>query len=212
VTVAPVSDGGNGFTVLEYRLPREKTLPPAARPVVLRRRDCLMQSYARRWRKRVRQMTTKTVCPQIKSPSRPAQAHGRAVAGTHPRYPRTAEIRVLTTRRALRQHLGVVELNLHCTYFDFAEGTGPAQSGTLAPDLPARNNHRAGNDRFHTIRTKAVDGFPHPGESEYDLFIDGHAGARLHHLRRESRDELLGRTDNHAVAVIGEGASRTYRV
>ncbi len=50
-------------------------------------------------------------------------------------------------------------------------------------------------------------GFPHPGESEYDLFMTGHAGCSVSTASGlKAGDDLLGRTDRHSVAVIGDGA------
>jgi 1-deoxy-D-xylulose-5-phosphate synthase len=50
-------------------------------------------------------------------------------------------------------------------------------------------------------------GFPHPGESEYDLFMTGHAGSSVSTVvGLRSGDDLQGRKDNHCVAVIGDGA------
>src|SRR5436190_15557826 len=71
--------------------------------------------------------------------------------------------------------------------------------------------HKLITGRYHefpTIRTKGgLMGYPNPQESEYDLFMTGHACgciATLSGLR--SGDDLLGETKRRAVAVIGDGA------
>ncbi|MCA9261077.1 MAG: 1-deoxy-D-xylulose-5-phosphate synthase, partial [Planctomycetales bacterium] len=62
---------------------------------------------------------------------------------------------------------------------------------------------------FNTIRTKGgLMGYPNPVESEYDLFMTGHAGASVSTaLGLASGDKLLRAADaRHSVAVIGDGA------
>ena len=51
-------------------------------------------------------------------------------------------------------------------------------------------------------------GYPNPAESEYDLFMTGHAGASVSAtLGLASGDEFLRpKEGRHAVAVIGDGA------
>ena len=50
-------------------------------------------------------------------------------------------------------------------------------------------------------------GYPNPQESDYDLFMTGHAGASISTmLGIRCGDDLLGETNRHAVAVIGDGA------
>src|SRR4051812_48408586 len=63
-------------------------------------------------------------------------------------------------------------------------------------------------DRFDTIRTKGgLMGFPHPGESPYDLFMTGHAGCSVSTVSGlKAGDDLLGHPEKHSVAVIGDGA------
>ncbi len=62
--------------------------------------------------------------------------------------------------------------------------------------------------RLHTIRTKGgLMGYPNPAESPFDLFMTGHAGCSPSTaLGLKVGDEILGVTDRHAVAVIGDGA------
>jgi 1-deoxy-D-xylulose-5-phosphate synthase len=63
-------------------------------------------------------------------------------------------------------------------------------------------------DQFHTIRTRGgLMGYPNPAESDYDLFMTGHAASSISTLvGLRSGDQLLGQTDRRAVAVIGDGA------
>ena len=62
--------------------------------------------------------------------------------------------------------------------------------------------------RFGTIRTKGgLMGYPNPDESPYDLFMTGHAGSSVSTaLGLASGDDLCGRGERRAVAVIGDGA------
>ncbi len=63
--------------------------------------------------------------------------------------------------------------------------------------------------QFHSIRTKGgLMGYPNPEESEYDLFMTGHAGASVSTmLGLASGDDFLRREEGRqAVAVIGDGA------
>jgi 1-deoxy-D-xylulose-5-phosphate synthase len=62
--------------------------------------------------------------------------------------------------------------------------------------------------RFGTMRTRGgLMGYPNPDESPYDLFMTGHAGASVSTaLGLASGDDLCGRGDRRAVAVIGDGA------
>jgi 1-deoxy-D-xylulose-5-phosphate synthase len=62
--------------------------------------------------------------------------------------------------------------------------------------------------RFGTIRTRGgLMGYPNPAESDYDLFMTGHAGCSVSTaLGLASGDSLRGEDDRHSVAVIGDGA------
>ncbi len=63
--------------------------------------------------------------------------------------------------------------------------------------------------QFDTIRTKGgLMGYPNPDESEYDLFMTGHAGSSVSTaLGLASGDELLRPDEKRwSVAVIGDGA------
>ena len=63
-------------------------------------------------------------------------------------------------------------------------------------------------DRLHTIRTKGgLMGYPNPAESEFDLFMTGHAGcAPSTALGLKAGDDLVGHPERHSIAVIGDGA------
>jgi 1-deoxy-D-xylulose-5-phosphate synthase len=63
-------------------------------------------------------------------------------------------------------------------------------------------------DQFRSIRTKGgLMGFPNPKESEYDLFMTGHAGASISTvLGLKAGDDLMGQGNRKSVAVIGDGA------
>ncbi|MBX9579072.1 MAG: 1-deoxy-D-xylulose-5-phosphate synthase [Gemmataceae bacterium] len=116
-------------------------------------------------------------------------------------------VRVLTTRPAhFASNLGVVELclALHLT-FDFSKDRLIWDTGhQVYPHKLVTGRY----DRFHTIRTRGgLMGFPHPGESPYDLFMTGHAGCSVSAVSGlKAGDDLLGHPDRRAVAVIGDGA------
>jgi 1-deoxy-D-xylulose-5-phosphate synthase len=115
-------------------------------------------------------------------------------------------VRVLTSRPAhFASNLGVVELclALHLT-FDFSTDRLIWDTGhQIYPHKLITGRF----DRFHTIRTRGgLMGFPNPHESDYDLFMTGHAGCSVSCVSGlKAADDLLGR-DRHAVAVIGDGA------
>ncbi len=116
-------------------------------------------------------------------------------------------IRVVGQRPAhFASNLGVVELclALHLT-FDFSQDRIIWDTGhQIYPHKLLTG--RA--DRLHTIRTKGgLMGYPNPAESEYDLFMTGHAGcAPSTAFGLKVGDDLMGRPERHAVAVIGDGA------
>src|SRR5271154_2430309 len=113
-------------------------------------------------------------------------------------------VRVLSIRPAhFASNLGVVELALalHLT-FDFARDRLIWDTGhQIYPHklITGRFN------QFDTIRTKGgLMGYPSPRESDYDLFMTGHAGCSVScALGLKVGDELMGRADSHSVAVIG---------
>src|SRR3954463_8877772 len=116
-------------------------------------------------------------------------------------------IGVLGRRSAhFASNLGVVELclALHLT-FDFARDRLIWDTGhQIYPHklITGRANE------LHTIRTRGgLMGYPNPEESEFDLFMTGHAGcAPSTALGLKAGDDLMGRVDRHSVAVIGDGA------
>jgi 1-deoxy-D-xylulose-5-phosphate synthase len=61
---------------------------------------------------------------------------------------------------------------------------------------------------FDTIRRKGgLMGYPNPAESDYDLFMTGHAGSSVSTvLGLKTADDLLHADGRRAVAVIGDGA------
>ncbi|HEX3725709.1 MAG TPA: 1-deoxy-D-xylulose-5-phosphate synthase, partial [Pirellulales bacterium] len=104
-------------------------------------------------------------------------------------------------------NLGVVELclALHRT-FDFSRDRLIWDTGhQIYPHKLVTGRYH----EFHTMRTKGgLMGYPNPHESNYDLFMTGHAGASISTaLGLKSGDDLMpGQADRHAVAVIGDGA------
>lgn len=64
------------------------------------------------------------------------------------------------------------------------------------------------NREFNSIRTRGgLMGYPNPAESEYDLFMTGHAGCSVSTaLGLKSGDDLRGEGERRSVAVIGDGA------
>src|ERR1700722_4409396 len=116
-------------------------------------------------------------------------------------------VRVLSIRPAhFASNLGVVELclALHLS-FDFSRDRLIWDTGhQIYP-------HKLITGRFKdfgSIRTRGgLMGYPNPQESEYDLFMTGHAGCSLSSaLALKLGDELMVRGDRHSVAVVGDGA------
>lgn len=103
-------------------------------------------------------------------------------------------------------NLGVVELTLALhTEFDFLRDRLVWDTGhQIYPQKLITGRY----DDFHSIRTKGgLMGYPNPKESDYDLFMTGHAGCSVSSVvGLRSGDDLMGRSDNHSVAVIGDGA------
>ncbi len=103
-------------------------------------------------------------------------------------------------------NLGVVELciALHLVY-DFSKDRLIWDTGhQIYP-------HKLITGRYHefpTIRQKGgIMGYPNPLESEYDLFVTGHAGASVSTvLGLQTADDLLFDDGRRSVAVIGDGA------
>lgn len=116
-------------------------------------------------------------------------------------------VRVLSIRSAhFASNLGVVELclALHLT-FDFRKDRLIWDTGhQIYPHKLITGRY----PRFSTMRTRGgLMGYPNPNESDYDLFMTGHAGCSIScSLGLKVGDDLLGRGDRHSVAVIGDGA------
>ncbi len=120
---------------------------------------------------------------------------------------REALCHVVSNRAAhFASNLGVVELcvALHLV-FDFTKDRLIWDTGhQIYP-------HKLVTGRFHefsTIRQKGgLMGYPNPAESEYDLFMTGHAGASVSTvLGMKTADDLLFTDNRKSVAVIGDGA------
>ena len=124
----------------------------------------------------------------------------------------TAEIRealchVVSNRAAhFASNLGVVELcvALHLV-FDFSKDRLIWDTGhQIYPHKLVTGRFQ----EFSTIRQKGgLMGYPNPAESDYDLFMTGHAGSSVSTmLGLKTADDLLGNDGRKAVAVIGDGA------
>jgi 1-deoxy-D-xylulose-5-phosphate synthase len=119
-----------------------------------------------------------------------------------------AELIGVVGRRAAHfaSNLGVVELclALHLT-FDFSKDRLIWDTGHQIYPHKLITGRAS---RLHTIRTNGgLMGYPNPSESEYDLFMTGHAGcAPSTALGLKVGDDIMGRAERHSVAVIGDGA------
>lgn len=114
---------------------------------------------------------------------------------------------LLSSRSAhFASNLGVVELCLALhSVFDFRTDRLIWDTGhQIYPHKLITGRY----GQFATVRTKGgLMGYPNPAESDYDLFMTGHAGCSVSTvLGLRNGDRLLGRSDRHAVAVIGDGA------
>src|SRR3954471_6937714 len=151
-------------------------------------------------------MMTTPILPTIMSP---ADLHGLSepeLAGLAQEI-RDELVRVLSIRPAhFASNLGVVELALALhLVFDFRRDRLIWDTGhQIYP-------HKLITGRFKDfagIRTKGgLMGYPNPHESEYDLFMTGHAGCSVScALGLKSGDDLLGQGERNSVAVVGDGA------
>lgn len=123
-----------------------------------------------------------------------------------------AEIRdvlcnLMATRTAhFASNLGVVELCLALhTEFDFRSDRLIWDTGhQIYPHKLVTGRYL----QFDTIRNQSgLMGYPNPAESEYDLFMTGHAGCSISTaMGLASGDALNGESRRHSVAVIGDGA------
>lgn len=103
-------------------------------------------------------------------------------------------------------NLGVVELciALHMSY-DFSRDRLIWDTGhQIYPHKLLTGRY----SEISTIRRKGgLMGYPNPEESDYDLFMTGHAGASVSTvLGLKAGDDLLGESSRKSVAVIGDGA------
>ena len=121
---------------------------------------------------------------------------------------REALLTIVSDRAAhFASNLGVVELciALH-SVFDFSKDRLIWDTGHQV--YP----HKLVTGRFpefHSIRRRGgLMGYPNPIESEYDLFVTGHAGSSVSTvLGMKTADDLLFKGDDRkSVAVIGDGA------
>ncbi len=103
-------------------------------------------------------------------------------------------------------NLGVVELCLALhSVFDFRRDRLIWDTGhQIYPHKLVTGRNRD----FDSIRTRGgLMGYPNPAESEYDLFVTGHAGCSVSTaLGLKSGDDLRGEGERRSVAVIGDGA------
>ncbi|MEM0924887.1 MAG: 1-deoxy-D-xylulose-5-phosphate synthase [Planctomycetota bacterium] len=114
---------------------------------------------------------------------------------------------LLATRTAhFASNLGVVELCLALhSEFDFRHDRLIWDTGhQVYPHKLITGRY----DAFPSIRTQGgLMGYPNPYESDYDLFMTGHAGCSVSTaVGLRSGDLLVGQEDRHTVAVIGDGA------
>src|SRR5687768_12811391 len=147
------------------------------------------------------------ILPQINDPS-DLQKLNDTDLGQLAQEIRDELVRVLSIRPAhFASNLGVVELclALHQT-FDFAHDRLIWDTGhQIYPHKLITGRY----PQFDTMRTKGgLMGYPNPEESEYDLFMTGHAGASVSTaLGLASGDERVRESEERwSVAVIGDGA------
>jgi 1-deoxy-D-xylulose-5-phosphate synthase len=121
---------------------------------------------------------------------------------------REALCRLLGKRTAhFASNLGVVELALALhTSFDFSRDRLIWDTGhQVYPHKLITGRY----DEFSTIRTRSgLMGYPNPAESDYDLFMTGHAGCSVSSgLGLKCADDLMRPDeDRSTVIVIGDGA------
>ncbi len=116
-------------------------------------------------------------------------------------------IRVVGSRPAhFASNLGVVELclALHIA-FDFRKDRIIWDTGHQIYPHKLITGRAA---ELPSIRTKGgLMGYPNPAESEFDLFMTGHAGAAASTaLGLKAGDDVMGEPDRYSVAIVGDGA------
>ncbi len=121
---------------------------------------------------------------------------------------REALCRLAATRTAhFASNLGVIELTLALhTTFDFARDRLIWDTGH---QVYAHKMITGRYDEFQTMRAKGgLMGYPNPAESDFDLFMTGHAGCSVGTaLGMKCGDDLLRPDeDRRVVAVVGDGA------
>ncbi|HRA89396.1 MAG TPA: 1-deoxy-D-xylulose-5-phosphate synthase N-terminal domain-containing protein, partial [Planctomycetaceae bacterium] len=120
---------------------------------------------------------------------------------------REALLTIVSDRAAhFASNLGVIELciALHLT-FDFSKDRLIWDTGhQIYPHKLITGRF----DQFSSIRRRGgLMGYPNPAESDYDLFVTGHAGSSVSTvLGMKAADDLLFRDGRKSVAVIGDGA------
>jgi len=121
---------------------------------------------------------------------------------------REALCRLSSTRTAhFASNLGVIELTLALhTTFDFRRDRLIWDTGhQVYPHKMVTGRY----DKFHTMRAKGgLMGYPNPAESQYDLFMTGHAGCSVGTALGLKCGDAILRPDEkrHVVAVVGDGA------
>ena len=120
---------------------------------------------------------------------------------------REALLTIVSDRAAhFASNLGVIELciALHLT-FDFSRDRLIWDTGhQIYPHKLITGRF----DQFSSIRRRGgLMGYPNPVESDYDLFVTGHAGSSVSTvLGMKAADDLLFKDGRKSVAVIGDGA------
>jgi len=120
---------------------------------------------------------------------------------------REALLTVVADRSAhFASNLGVVELciALH-KVFDFSKDRLIWDTGhQIYPHKLVTGRF----DQMETIRRRGgLMGYPNPKESDYDLFVTGHAGSSISTvLGLKAADDLVSAFERKSVAVIGDGA------
>lgn len=103
-------------------------------------------------------------------------------------------------------NLGVVELTLALhSVFDFRRDRLIWDTGhQIYPHKLITGRY----GQIHSIRERGgLMGYPNPNESDYDLFMTGHAGCSVSTMfGLRVGDDLNGEPERHSVAVIGDGA------
>ena len=149
-----------------------------------------------------------TLLSKIDIAARPAAVVAKISSSSWPARCASALCNLVSSRTAhFASNLGVVELclALHTT-FDFSHDRLIWDTGhQIYPHKLITGRY----DEFHTIRTKGgLMGYPNPDESDYDLFMTGHAGCSVSTALgpEERRRPAAASTTGTAVAVIGDGA------